>query len=76
MKRAKKSPKTPPTQSVKRYQTPRETTVFKCPTCQRVTYLEGRVTEKGCRVCDKAVVRDMTDPFASHPAPHGVKRES
>ena len=72
----KKSPKTPPTPSVKRYMTPRVTTVWKCDQCKRVTYLDGRVTEKGCRVCDKAVARDMTDPFASHPTPHGAKRES
>lgn len=88
MKRAtKKSPKTPPEvygivpeaiphgiRKDPRYCVIRETTVWKCQTCRRVTYLEGRVTEKGCRVCDKAVTQDMTDPFASHPTPHGDKR--
>ena len=71
----KKAPKTPPTQSVKAYQTPRETTAWVCPICRRLTKHEGRITEKGCRVCDKAVTQDVTDPFASHPTPHGAKRD-
>lgn len=76
MKKRAKSPKTPYESPTKRYMVPRETTVWKCPMCNRFTLHEGRIREKGCRVCDKAVPQDMTDPFASHPTPHGAKRES
>lgn len=71
------SKKTPPTQSVKAYRIPLETTVLRCPTCKVTVQWEGR-PDLNLHRCGSPVTAQSEDAYHMnhHPTPHGERRDT